>query len=153
MNIKDIFSDNHLVIQDTSYDCGPASLLNVLHLKKDLTHNEAELTALCGAHPRVGTSHEHMAKVAKKIGLEVVDEKQNASMRDIEKNIDAHAYVIVNYFEPFGRDGHYAVVTEYDDRAIYLRDSWFGLLRLDKEDFTRFWFSSDHIKGWYLALR
>ena len=112
MNIKNIFSNEHLVIQELSYTCGPVALLNILHLKDDFTHNEKELAELCNAKTGIGTTNENLVKAAQKIGLELIEEKSNATVQDIQRNIDNGAYVIICYANAYSGNGHYTVVTE-----------------------------------------
>ncbi len=122
MNIKDIFSDNHLVIQEGQSNCGPAALLNVLHL------------------------------------IEVVKEKSNASLQDIQRSIDKGAYVIILSAATFSGNSHYTVITEYDDQSLYCRDSAYGFLRLDTEYLKKLWHGVDHdasrgSRQWYVAVK
>lgn len=152
MNIKDIFAQNALVIQKESYTCGPCSLLNVLALKGDLSHSELELAKRCNAKPGVGSSHEDMVRAAQETGLKVIEEKTHAAAEDIKRNIDAGAYVVVNFIDQYSGNGHYAVITEYDDRAFYLRDCTAGLFRLVEEYFVKCWRSGDGIPRWYMAV-
>jgi predicted double-glycine peptidase len=153
MTIKQIFKDNDLHIQETSYTCGPASILNVLSLKGIHTFSEAELTKLCETKPNFGVSNEDMIKTIKHVGLEIIEERTNASIDDLKRNLDMKAIIIVNYFDPFSNEGHYAVVTEYDEQALYLHDSWFGLLRLSIKRFGPVWHNgNDTIRGWYVAV-
>lgn len=154
MTIKQIFKDNDLHIQQTSYTCGPASILNVLSLKGERKFSEEELAELCETKLNSGTSNESMVKVIKHAGLEIIEQKTNASVDDIKRNLDMNASVIVNYFDPFSGEGHYAVVTEYDDQALYLRDCWFGLLRMSIKSFGPVWHNgNDTIRGWYVAIK
>lgn len=158
MNIKNIFSNEHLVIQELSYTCGPVALLNILHLKDDFTHNEKELAELCNAKTGIGTTNENLVKAAQKIGLELIEEKSNATVQDIQRNIDNGAYVIICYANAYSGNGHYTVVTEYDDLAIYCRDSGFGLFRFSKEYLEKFWHGKDSAsttssKQWYMAVK
>jgi predicted double-glycine peptidase len=154
MRVQDIFAQHHLAIQEASYTCGPVSILNALRLKGDFSRSEEELAKLCDAKPGIGTSNQNVVKVARQVGLEILEEKANAVIVDIERNIDNGAYVIVNYFDAFSDEGHYSVITEYDNRALYFTDSGFGLFRLNKEDFIKFWHNSDKtIYGWYVAVK
>jgi predicted double-glycine peptidase len=154
MNIKDIYLKDNLVLQQGTYTCGPCSLLNILLQKGITTYNEQELSKLCGAKPGIGSSNESLAKTAVHLGLEIVDQRRDATVSDIERNIDDGAFVIVNYRDAFSGNGHYAVVTQYDDEALYLRDSSLGLLCLTKDNFKKFWRNSDGtINGWYLAVK
>jgi hypothetical protein len=67
MNVKDIFDDNHVVIQQGQSNCGPAALLNVLHLKGDFSHTEEELAQLCDAKVDYGTTPDNLVKAAKQL--------------------------------------------------------------------------------------
>lgn len=153
MTIKKIYDDNGLRIQQTSYTCGPASILNVLSLKGRQDFTEEELAQLCETDPVKGTTNENMIKTIEHVGLQIAEQKSNASVDDIKRNVDAGRPVIINYFDPFSSEGHYAVVTEYDDQALYLRDCWFGLLRLSIKRFKPVWHNGDStIHGWYVAI-
>lgn len=158
MNVKDIFSNNHLVIQEGQSNCGPAALLNVLHLKDDFSHNEEELAQLCGAKVGYGTTPENLVKAARKVGIEVVEEKSNASLEDIQRNIDEGAYVIILSAATFSGNSHYTCITQYDDQALYSRDSAYGFLRLSTEYLEKLWHGVDHdaskgSKKWYVAVK
>ena len=152
MSIKDLFARNNLVIQKTSYTCGPATILNILHLKGDFSYNEEELAKLCKTDPKTGTSNKNLVAAAQKVKLKLVEEKQGATTKDIERNIDAGAFVVVCYIHAYSGEGHYAIVSEYDDRAFYFRDCSFGLFRLKKKYFRKFWHGTDGIQQWYVAL-
>lgn len=152
MNVKDIFTSNNLAIQQTSYTCGPASLLNVLLLKGDSSHTESELAKLCDCKPKVGTSNANLVKAAKAIGLEVVEAKDQAAIEDIERHIDNGECVIACYHYAYSGEGHYAVVTEYDDEALYFRDCTSGFFRLKKKYFDKFWYG-DESRRWLMAVK
>ncbi len=158
MNIKGIFSDNNLVIQEGQSNCGPAALLNVLRLRGDFTHNEEELAQLCKAKVGYGTTPENLVKAAQNLGIEIVEEKSGASLQDIQRNIDKGTYVIILSAATFSGNSHYTVVTEYDDQALYCRDSAYGFLRLEVEHLEKLWHGVDHdasrgSKQWYVAVK
>jgi hypothetical protein len=158
MNIKTIFSDNHLVIQEGQSNCGPAVLLNVLHLKDDFSHTEGELAQLCEAKVGYGTTPENLVKAAQRLGIEIVEEKSNAGLEDIKRNLDNGAYVIILSAATFSGNSHYTCITEYDDQALYCRDSAYGFLRLNIEYLGKLWHGVDHdaSKGsqqWYVAVK
>ena len=147
-----------MVIQQGQSNCGPAALLNVLHLKDDFTHNEEELAQLCEAKVGYGTTPENLVKAAQRLGIEVVEEKPNGTVEDIERNIDVGAYVIMLYSNAYSGNSHYTVITEHDDRALYCRDSGFGLFRFSKEYLEKFWHGNSHdasqdSKQWYVAVK
>lgn len=152
MNVKDIFAQNGVIIQEASYTCGPCALLNVLRLKGDPSHTEDELSKLCNTRPGPGTDEADMVRVAKEIGLEVVEEKEKAEITDIERNVDAGNYVIVCYMHLYSGEGHYGVITEHDKEAFYFRDPSFGLFRIRKKYFKKHWHSSGPPQ-WYVAVK
>ena len=87
----------------------------------------------------------------------MVEEKSDAAIDDMERNIDEGAHVIICYANAFSGNGHYTLVTGYDDRAIYCLDSAFGLFRFSKEYLKNFWHGQkDASKGsnrWYMAIK
>lgn len=154
MQIKKIFSDENLVFQVGQSTCGPVTLLNILHLKGDFSHNEDELAQLCETKDGIGTSNENMVKVAKQLGLEIVEEKRDGSMQDVERHLDNGNFVVICYFHAFAQQGHYGLVSEYDEAAFYFRDCSLGFLRLRREYFKKYWYNQDtSIYGWFMAVR
>lgn len=157
MNVRGIFSDNHLVIQELPFTYGPVALLNALHLKGDFSRTEDELAKLCDAKEHFGTTNENLVKAAQEIGFKLVEDKSNATVEDIQRNLDNGAYVIICYKNAYSGNGHYTVVTEYDDQALYCRDSAFGFFRLSKEYLEKFWHGSTDAssgsKQWYMAVK
>ncbi|HUC90067.1 MAG TPA: C39 family peptidase [Patescibacteria group bacterium] len=153
MKITELFAQNNLHIQEETYTCGPCSLLNILRLKGDATRTELELAALCKARKGIGASHEDMVKAAQAVELQIITEKRDATMADIEHDIDAGSYIIVNFIDMYSGNGHYSLITEYDDRAFYLRDCTAGLFRLEKNFLKKCWRSGDGIPCWYMAVK
>jgi predicted double-glycine peptidase len=154
MNIKDVLCDHGVHIQELAYSCGPCSILNVLHLKGDFSESESHLVTLCGAVAGVGTSNEALLSACAKAGLEILESKQDASLEDVERRISQGGYVIVNYLDAFSGKGHYSVLTDYDEQAVYILDCSLGLLRLDRAAFLKHWHNSDgSVSRWYLALK
>lgn len=154
MKIKQIYSDNNLAIQQKPYTCGPVSLLNVLHLKGDFSRTEDELAELCDAKPGIGTSNDAMIKVAKQINLDVIEVKQDASIENLERNIDQGLSVIICYNHAYAGEGHYGLITEYDEKVFYFRDCSYGFIRIWKEDLQKFWYNQDKtVYGWFMSIR
>jgi len=154
---KGIFSDEHLVIQELPFTCGPVALLNILHLKNDFSHDESELAKLCKAKLGIGTTHDDLVSAAREVGLELAEEKSHSTLGDIQRHIDNGAYVIICYKNAYSGNSHYTVVVEYDERAIYCRDSAFGFFRLSKEYLGEAWHGDDSVstcgsKRWFAAF-
>jgi predicted double-glycine peptidase len=148
-------------LQETSYTCGPASILNALRLTGCPELSEATLAAMCDTRHGVGTTNEALHVGCHRAGLHIVEAGRNATVEKLKPHLRAvddltlpvqPRVVIVNYCA-FTPNGHYSVVTQYDDRAIYLADCSFGPLRLEFDEFAANW--HDHTKtihGWYLAV-
>lgn len=153
-SLKKIFDDNNLSFQEAEFTCGPVTLLNTLRLKGDFSHSENELSKLCKANPKIGTNEENMVEAAKKLGFKIIEKKWKSSIKDIERHIDKNNFVIVCYFHAFSNEGHYGLVTEYDDEAVYLRDCSLGFLRLKKKYLVKHWHGhSKKDRGWLLAFK
>jgi predicted double-glycine peptidase len=156
MRVRDIILKNNLVIQVGRSTCGPCSLLNVLRLKGDMSGTEDEFAKICKTRDGIGTSNADMIEAAKQVGLDVLETKAGGTAADVKRHIDAGAYVIVNYFHTFSGNGHYAVITDYDDNAFYLADCSLGFLRLRDEYFLKYWYGHDpgsESKKWFLAVK
>ena len=154
MNIPELLTEQGVHIQKLSYSCGPCSILNVLHIKGDFSQTEEGLTELCQALPGKGSKRDKVVSACQSVGLEVLESREGGVVEDIEGHLDAGAYVIVNYYHAFNGDGHYSVITDYDDRAVYIMDCSLGLIRLLKEDFAKYWYNSDKtVFGWYVAVK
>ena len=153
MLISKIYQDKGLHIQQLNYTCGPVSLLNVLTLKGDKSHSETELARLCKAEAGRGTDTIDMVTAAKELGLEVAEAKPNAEISDLEGHLDAAAYPIVCY-RSLGGGGHYSIVAEYDQEALYLFDCSYGLIRIDKATFYKCWRNKNEpLKRWFMAVK
>lgn len=151
---KETYAKQHLCIQQESFSCGPVAILNALHLKDDFSRSEEELIKLCDAKPGIGTPNEKLVEVARQVGLDVVEEKDQASLKDIERHVDNGVAVIACYKNAFSGNGHYTVITQYDDEALYCRDSAFGLFRIGKDKFLKHWFNPKEMTArWFLAVR
>jgi hypothetical protein len=154
VNGKSLLAQNHINIQELAYSCGPVALLNILRMKENFSYSELELSEICKAKAGIGTSHKNLVIASKKIGLEVLEEKAGATLSDIERNLDAGAFVIINYYNAYSGNGHYTVATDYDEKAFYTRDSAFGLFRLRKEHLQKCWYDTHgESSEWYMAVR
>lgn len=154
MNIKDIYAHNNLHIQETTYSCGPCTILNVLHLKGDFSRTEKELIKLCKAKKGIGTVQRDMVEAAQAVGLKIIKAKDKGSVKDIERHLDSGAYVIVCYWHAYDEVGHYGLITQYDDDSLYFADCDFGFFRVSKKGFKKFWYNTDmNVKEWFMAVK
>ena len=153
MNTKAFIPNYTPQIQTTDFTCAPMCLLNILRMKGDPSYTEQELEEMCGV-TEVGTDNSVLLKVAERIGLQVVEEKQDTTIADIERQIDSGAFVIVNYYLTSRGFGHFSVVVGYDDEALYFADSYVGHLRIEKEHFMPLWHDTEKtILRWFVALK
>ena len=153
MNSNSMNTAHTPLLQTTDYTCGPVSLLNILRMKGDSSYSEQELATMCGA-TETGTDNAALVNLAKRIGLQVVEEKRAGALTDIQRHIDSGSFVIVNYFLTSRGFGHFSVVIGYDDETLYLADSYVGHLRIEKKNFSQHWHDTDKtLMGWYVALK
>ena len=153
MSIKAVYQDQKLHIQELDYTCGPVTLLNVLSLKGNNNHDEFELAEACQAKPESGTPNTMMVKTASKLGLEVLEAKKEAEIKDLEDYLKQSAHVIVCY-RSLGGGGHYSIVAESDQKALYLFDCAYGLIRIEKPTFYKRWRNKhEPIKRWFMAIK
>lgn len=157
MDTQNILSNNNVSIQVAPYTCGPVALLNALQLKGDFSQTEDSLALMCKAKLGIGTTNENLINAAEEVGFRIIESKAEATVDDIQRNLDTGAKIIICYTNAYSGNGHYTLVTDYDDRALYCRDSAFGLFRFSKEHLDKFWHGSDDAsKGsqrWYLAIK
>ncbi|MYB39935.1 hypothetical protein F4X86_01400 [Candidatus Saccharibacteria bacterium] len=154
MSIKEIYAKVGLQIQVGDSNCGPTSLLNVLRLKGDGRFDEDELAERCGTKAGTGTENEDMVRVAGDIGLEIAETKYDAGLGDLRRHLDGGCHVLINYTPTAHSNGHYSVAVEYDEKAVYIWDCFYGLLRLDNEAFEKCWHSGQKTTfRWLMAVK
>lgn len=115
-------------IQDTTYDCGPASLKIILETI-DQDFSEESLIKICKATPEFGTNPQALDFALKK--LEVRHETiERASIKIIENKIRKLNLCIINY-QAWGKcgqhyknleTGHFSVVFGFNSEHLYVAD-------------------------------
>lgn len=139
-------------MQKEDYTCGPVTLLNVLVAKGRTDHDEPELSRLCQAKPDTGTTNADMVKVAKELGLEILETGASADIDCLETYLDKGAHVIICYISLSG-GGHYSIIKEYDDKAFYLLDCSYGLIRIEKPTLLKRWRNRhEAAERWFMAI-
>ena len=138
--------------QDTLYTCGPVALQMVMSF---LGHFKSEGALADEAHTDKikGTSHEGMIDTVRKEGFYCYVNSRS-SINEIKHFIHLGLPVIVDFIEPAGDDGHYAVVTGFVGHNLILNDSLNGEGRhMSLQDFTSRWhdfLTRSH--GWMMVL-
>jgi ABC-type bacteriocin/lantibiotic exporter with double-glycine peptidase domain len=128
--------------QDTDYDCGHAVLqMLVAFFHKSWTLDE--IRSMLHTNSQYGTDNRDLITGAEKLGF-VVFAKENASLEDIRKYLKKGVPVVVNYIEPEGNVGHYAIVIGIEDKNIILNDPWHDAgFTLSLDNFNNRWRSGE----------
>ncbi len=139
--------------QDNSYTCGPICLKMVFeYFDKKISK---EIISKLTKNTKSGTSHNNMIKVSRKQGFYCYVHN-DSSLNQLEHFIDLNLPVIVNFTEPDGNEGHYAVVIGHNNRNIIMHDPWNGKnFKLNEKDFEKRWYDyHKHHKytRWLLVL-
>ncbi|MEM3113400.1 MAG: cysteine peptidase family C39 domain-containing protein [Candidatus Pacearchaeota archaeon] len=139
--------------QDRTYTCGPTCLKMVFEFfgKKIREGKLVKLTKT----KKSGTSHRNMIKVSRRHGFYCYVHN-DASLNQVRHFIDLKLPVIVNFTEPDGNEGHYAVVIGYKHGKIIMNDPWNGKnFKMNSSEFKRRWYDyHKHHKytNWLLVL-
>lgn len=138
--------------QEQEHTCGPASLRMVLSYFND-HFRESQLARRAQTIRLLGTPRRHLVALARRRGYRVY-EKSNATISLIEQFINRELPVIVNYIEPTDNQGHYAVVTGYDAKGLFLHDPWNGKdFHLSRKTFQRRWRGeTDKKERWLMVI-
>ena len=116
---------SEIVMQSTSYNCGPAALATVLQ-KMGIKCNENELAQMAGTDD-TGTTMYGLMKAAIKKGLNA------RGMRIHAENLDSDNIVFLNI------DGkcHYSVINQINENTVILSDPALGKIELTKNYFFK----------------
>lgn len=126
-NISSIKKANatDIVMQSTSYNCGPAALATVLN-NLGINATEKELANLAGTDES-GTTMHGLMQAAQSKGLKATGMK--VSMNELKKNDMVFLTVRGNT--------HYSVVKEVTNKSIKLADPSLGNIEMSKEEFAK----------------
>jgi len=126
-------------LQTDDSTCGPASLRMVMS-HYGLSVSEEDLAEACGHTYEFGCRSEDMACAAKAYGFDVLL-KNNSTIDEISKLVNAGVPVIVDWFCGDPPEGHSSVVIGVSDTDLYILDPFLEEMRVvPKEDFRRCWF-------------
>ncbi|MEM3113040.1 MAG: peptidase C39 family protein [Candidatus Pacearchaeota archaeon] len=141
--------------QETQYTCGPACMrmvLDSLGIKK----SERQITKLLGTNKIRGTNHRDFVSLAEKYKLRYSVHRE-ASIEDLKHYYKNHYKIIVCYFHPKERVGHYAVIKKLTPTKITLMDPTDGPDKTySLKYFDKFWSSRktyNKEKSWFMAMR
>ena len=126
-------------LQSDDSTCGPASLRMVMAFY-GLEVSEEDLAVACGHSYELGCRSEDMACAARAMGFDVYF-KNNSTIEELSRLVNAGAPVIVDWFCGDPPEGHSSVVIGVSDDDIYILDPFLEEMRVvAKEDFRRCWF-------------
>ena len=137
-NLPKLLDVPHYLQSDDS-TCGPASLRMVMSFY-GLDLSEEDLAGACGHSYELGCKSEDMACAARELGFEVLL-KNNSTIDELSRLVNAGVPVIVDWFCGDPPEGHSSVVIGVSEKNIYILDPFLEEMRVvAKEDFRRCWF-------------
>lgn len=117
--------DSEIVMQSTSYNCGPAALATVLQ-GMGISCSEYELAQIAGTD-ETGTTMYGLMRAAIKKGLDA------RGMRVKLDNLDSNNIVFLNIDGKF----HYSVIGQINENTVILADPALGKIEITKNYFDR----------------
>ena len=134
--------------QSLGWDCGIASLENLLH-HKGIQYNRESLIKQSGVNNQ-GTTHEGMIALVKYLGLNPILSGSISHIVDMLKN---NHPVIVHTLSPNVYEGHYLLLHGIGDDCLYSYDVYDGIFgKLSMEEFERVWWSNKYQNKWSITI-
>lgn len=139
-------------MQPDNYSCGPTCLAMVLDFF-GRTYERDALVEQCKTKPGRGTDNHALVFAIVSHGL-CAHTRQNATVEHIKEHLHDKAAIIINYFNPVSKVGHFAVVQGVDEKHIYLSDPKNGDgYHLSHETFTTHWHNhSKTLDAWMVTI-
>lgn len=126
-------------LQSDDSTCGPASL-RMVFAYYGLNMSEEDIAEICQHTYELGCKSEDMECAAKSLGFDVYL-KNNSTIDELEKLVNAGVPVIVDWFCGDPPEGHSSVVIGVSDKNVYILDPYLEEMRVvAKGDFRRCWF-------------
>jgi len=137
--------------QENWNSCGPAALQMVFGYFK---HNfsQGKIAKQAKTNAKRGTKNYDMIRVALEHGFYVYA-NDNSTFFEIRYFLEKGLPVIVNFIEPDGESGHFAVASGITSREIILHDPWNGKnFKIIHKEFSKRWHSGDNkFKEWIMV--
>jgi len=126
-------------LQTDDSTCGPASLRMVFAFYGKV-FSEEDIKEICNHTYELGCKSEDMVCAAEALGFKVYL-KNNSTIDEVIRLIDANVPVIVDWFCGDPPEGHSSVVIGYNDNNLFILDPYLEEMRIvSKYDFRRCWF-------------
>jgi len=138
--------------QKKKYTCGPACL-EMLCDFYDISHDPEVLEELCRTTETRGTDNKDLVRAVGMLGGNVLA-KENATINDLIDALHAGHPVVVNYFNPRSKVGHFGVIKGIEDDVLFFADPKNGDdYQLSVDEFSGLWHNNDRtINGWMMHL-
>lgn len=128
-------ADGDMVLQSTSFDCGPAALATLLDKYLGVPTTEQEMVKLTGADPKDGTTLLQMEKAVKTKGGD--SNSYRMDWKTLQEQVTSFPVpVIVRMLNP---EPHFVVLMGIEKDTVYLADPGAGFLLMSEKDFTKRW--------------
>ena len=135
--------------QKNDWTCGPAVARILLHYYDARMNFKDVVKAL--KTTRSGTANKYLIGLLKKNGVPH-RVKEFAALADIKRYLKNH-WVVVAFWIPSGKEGHYSIVKKINSKRIYFHDTWFGTNHSYTLDyFLKNWWDPEATR-WLLAVR
>ncbi len=135
--------------QSADWTCGPACMHMVL-ASFGIRKSEKALARLMHSNKRIGTKNYEFPALCEKLKLSYVV-RRNGSIGEIKEFLP-WCKVIVCYWLPDEKTGHYAVVKKIGKR-IHLIDPWLGSNHsLSIAYFSKHWYGKED-RRWFIAIK
>lgn len=109
--------------QKNGWTCGPAVARLILHWYFSRPQTVQKIVRELKID-RQGTSDAQLFRLLRKNGIRF-RAKRNATLTDIKKYLP-HYLVVLAYWIPSSKEGHYSIVKHIDRSRVYFHDTWFG---------------------------
>ena len=126
-------------LQSDDSTCGPESLRMVFAYYGKMM-SEKDIAEICDHTYELGCKSEDMVCAAESLGFKVYM-KNNSTIEEVVRLIDANVPVIVDWFCGDPPEGHSSVVIGYNNENLFILDPYLEEMRVvSKYDFRRCWF-------------
>ena len=146
--------DVELLHQDNDYNCGPATIQNVLRIMGKEIPSEDDLARSMGTSKEKGTAPQSLERQLQDLGIPAI---HFLNVETLEQELRKNRIVIVEYQDyqeenprkivQLKEASHYAIIIGYDSQFYYLADSYYpkvngqkrAIKRIDKRKFHKDW--------------
>ena len=141
--------------QQSSWTCGPASLRMVL-ASFGIKISEAQLAKALKTNRIQGTAESALPLVAKQHKL-TYHLGRDGTFAQLQKFLKQRYQIIVSYYIPEEKTGHFSVLKRISKNTVYFLDPWYGPKhKLSKKSFLKVWKNNparSKEKRWYFAVK